>query len=88
MENITLGECNKSVTELTNRDLQRRLTDVAGYVWDKLYDIEEELLKERDLYPGSLYKEGDFIIDIKNVLVNSMETIEKLFTEFKDNKKS
>ena len=86
METIKLGACNKSVTELTNRELQRRLTDVAGYVWDKLYDIEEELLKERDLYPGALYKEGDFIIDIKNVLTTSMETIEKLFMDFKDNK--
>jgi hypothetical protein len=84
MTNIKLGECNKNVTELADRELQRRLTDIAGYVWDKLEEIEEELLQERALYPGALYKEGDFVIDIKNVLTNSRETIENLFMELKN----
>lgn len=65
---MILGQTDKELTQLNEIELDKRLASVAKSVHNQLGDIIRGLTSERELYPGSLYDQGDFIMELRKII--------------------
>ena len=75
MEKFEFGKSEKELTLLNDEELNKRLKLVRLHTWRALKELQQQLKKERELYPGELWDYGGSINDVRAAINEAMAEV-------------